>query len=165
MKKALLSLALFASWVTFAQTENKEVDAYTTYLVGKAIKIEIPTTKQIILFGVSVNNPDKGVWYLLDNREGMFDSIQKSLTKGDTIILRGGDLPPFQTFTKKQWKAMKKKDKQVFVKLQNIKLKKVPFVTLASFERKKRGVPFYSGIPTYTQPQQPAGSGSGKPPR
>ncbi len=158
MKKVLLSLALFASWVTFAQTETKEVEAYTTYLVGKAIKIEIPTTKKIILFGVSVNNPDKGVWYLLDNREGMFDSIQKSLTKGDTIILRGGDLPPFQTFTKKQWKAMKKKDKQVFVKLQNMKLKKVPFVTLASFERKKKGVPFYTNTTN-----QSSGSKTGPP--
>jgi hypothetical protein len=165
MKKLLLSLALFASWVTFAQTENnKEVDAYTTYLVGKAIKIEIPTTRQIILFGVSVNNPNKGVWYLLDNKEGMFDSIQKSLTKGDTIILRGGDLPPFQTFTKKQWKAMKKKDKQVFVKLQSMKLKKVPFVTLASFERKKKGVPFSKSL-IYSDPKEEPSSSKTGPPR
>lgn len=166
MKYLFLSLALFVSGlnVTQAQDKSKEVAAYTTYLVGKIVKIEIPTTGQYVIFGASFTDANKGVWYLCNDADSnLMGEISGIVEDGDTVVLRGGDLPPFQTFTKKQWKRLPRDVKRKFSSLANSKLPAVKFVTMTSYETRKKQAIVKKAEPTPKSGTPPPASGGYKP--
>ena len=124
----------FMSAQTKTTVKPKEVDAYVTYVMGSVARIEVPSTKQLFFFGRSFTNPDKGVWYLCSD-SNLIRKIEEITKNGDTAVLVGAELSPYQIFTPKQWKKMPKSAKKAFSQEAHGKLSSVNCAVLSSVHK------------------------------